>query len=543
MSPKFNVKRTVGERLKDRPDATQNYEGGLAFKANPKTELALRCMTFLVNEPKFYTSGEKDTGEIADLIKQVAAEDPEFPLKLAAYVRDEMYLRSAPIFALVESAQYDHCKPFIEKWVPSIVRRADELTEVIAAFINKHGEIGSRGKASLPNSLKRGVAKAFYNFDRYQFAKYDRDGEVKLKDVLRLTHPKPRNEFESETFRMIRDRSLPVPVTWEVILSTRKNPETGETYETKKEAWEAVIPQMGYMAKLRNLRNFQKEGVDLTPALDHLTNPNAVKYSKQFPFRFFSAWKATTSYTFGQPRTGPYGRGSRDPFVQNEVSKALETAMELSVGNLPKLGGRTFITSDNSGSMTSSISGRSTVSCNEVANVMASIAHSLGDNAIASVFGTRFALVPLNPKDGILTNVRKLIDTYVDYSTNAWLALNYLNDNKIDVDRIFLFSDMQCYSTHGRLMYFGGSNRGRQSLAEEFKTYKRTVNPNVILYSWDLTGYGTLQFPEDEPGVVLMAGWSDRALRFIYEYEKFDGSMVGAVEAYEPKFIPLPKEG
>jgi len=241
MSPKFNVKRTVGERLKDRPDATRNYEGGLAFEADPKTELALRFMTFLVSEPKFYTDGEQDTDEIAELIERVAAEDPEFPLKLAAYARNEMYLRSAPVFALVESAQYDHCKPYIEKWTPSIIQRADELTEAIAAFINKHGEIGSRGKASLPNSLKRGLARAFYNFDRYNFAKYDRDGEVKLKDVLRLVHPKPRSEFESETFRMIRDRTLPVPVTWEVILSTKRNPETGEVYETKKEAWEAVI--------------------------------------------------------------------------------------------------------------------------------------------------------------------------------------------------------------------------------------------------------------------------------------------------------------
>lgn len=541
MSPKFNKKRTVGERLKDRPDAARNYEGGLAFEADPRTELVLRFMTFLVSEPKFYTDGDQDTDEIAELIERVAAEDPEFPLKMAAYARNEMYLRSAPVFALVESAQYDHCKPYIEKWTPSIIQRADELTETIATFVNKHGEIGSRGKASLPNSLKKGLAKSFYNFDRYNFAKYDRDGEVKLKDILRLVHPRPRNEFESETFRMIRDRTLPVPMTWEVIISTKKNPETGEVYETKKEAWEAVLNRVGYMATLRNLRNFLKEKVDLEPVIEYLTNENAVKYSKQFPFRFYNAYKVLAG------STDPYGRTTRaveaDPFERQKLVNALQKAMELSVANLPKLGGRTFIASDNSGSMEASISIKSTVNRNEIANIMASIAHNLGDAAIASVFGDRFAIVTLDPSAGIVSNCQKLINTNVGHATNAFLALRYLNEKNIKVDRIFLFSDMQCYDTGSRsLMWPWIYSDGGRSLAEELRKYKQTVNPNVLLYSWDLAGYGTLQFPEDEPGVVLMTGWSDKALNFIYEYEKFDGSMVGAVEAYEPKLIPQLKE-
>jgi len=123
--------------------------------------------------------------------------DPEYIMKLASYARNEMYLRSAPMFMLVEGAQYDMVKPFIRKWVPHIIKRADELTEVIALFISKHGQIGSGGTASLPASLKKGIADSFHNFDAYQFAKYDRDGEVKLKDVLRLVHPKPKNDVQA----------------------------------------------------------------------------------------------------------------------------------------------------------------------------------------------------------------------------------------------------------------------------------------------------------------------------------------------------------
>ena len=302
-----------------------------------------------------------------------------------------------------------------------------------------------------------------------------------------------------------------------------------------------VVKVRNYMAILRNLRNILKEGVSerhIEMICQALTNENAVKYSKQFPFRFYSAYKVLTG------STDPYGRTTQaveaDPFEKQKLVNALQRAMELSVANLPKLGGRTFVTSDNSASMGMNISTKSTVNNNEIASIMASIAHHLGDTAIASVFGQGFAVVPLDPRAGIISNCQKLISTDVGHSTNAFLALQYLNKHSINVDRIFLFSDMQCYDTGSRQgLMFRYSDR---SLAEELIKYKQTVNTNVLLYSWDLAGYGTLQFPEGEPGVVLMAGWSDKALKFIYEYEKFDGSMVGAVEAYEPKPVPPPKE-
>ena len=51
---------------------------------------------------------------------------------------------------------------------------------------------------------------------------------------------------------------------------------------------------MGYMALLRNLRNFIEKGVkedSIQYVIDRLTNPEQVERSKQFPFRFYSAAK------------------------------------------------------------------------------------------------------------------------------------------------------------------------------------------------------------------------------------------------------------
>jgi len=513
--PKFNKKASIGQEVASHPDRVENYEGGIAFKTDPKTELTLRFLTYLVGEPKFYTpDAREEMNTIRGLIQTVAISDPEYLMKLASYARNEMYLRSAPIFMLVEAAQYDAVKPFIKAYTPTILRRADELTEVIAYFIARNGEIGSGGKASLPNALKKGIAHSFYNFDAYQFAKYDRDGTVKLKDTLKLVHPKPRNEAEALLFKQIRDRTLPIPETWETVISVN-----GST----KENWESVMPKMGYMAKLRNLRNFLKVGVDIEPVVQHLTNPGAVKNSKQFPFRFLSAYKSLE---------GTDIKG--DPFTRNKLQGAVLTALDLSVENLPRLPGRTFVTSDNSGSMESPLTKRSSVEYIDIANIMGALAHRISDQAIASVFAEGFEVVGMHPGYGVMMNTSLMREAgeRVGYATNAFLALHYLLQNDIKVDRILLFSDMQCYSTYTR--GWQSFNFRGDSLVEQFEAYKRQVNPRVKLYSFDLTGYGTVQFPQSDPNVVLLAGWSDRVLEFISKYEKFGTDMIQGIESYNP---------
>src|SRR2546426_4858375 len=196
----------------------------------------------------------------------------------------------------------------------------------------------------LSNPLKRGLAEAFENFDAYQLAKYDRDGEVKLKDVLKIVHPKPKTPERSEIYRLLKERKLPIPETWETYISAH-----GSTQEN----WEHILPKMGYMAKLRNLRNLLDKNVEMEPVLEHLANAKAVLTSKQFPFRYFSAYRELENHP--SPNTP-------------EVLEALETAMELSVENVPDFQGTTFISADNSGSMQSPVSWKSKVKLAEVAD-------------------------------------------------------------------------------------------------------------------------------------------------------------------------------
>jgi hypothetical protein len=100
-----------------------------------------------------------------------------------------------------------------------------------------------------------------------------------------------------------------------------------------KEQWALLIEEMGYMAQLRNLRNFdnaQIDGILANKVKARLSDPNEVKKSKQLPFRFYSAWLNVKDRRWAD---------------------TLDTALDLSIPNIPQLDGRTLILIDTSGSM------------------------------------------------------------------------------------------------------------------------------------------------------------------------------------------------
>ena len=475
-----------------RPDFCPNEEGGIAFRPDMKTELMLRTVSSLISEDGFYKNGTSLNSDLRDTIHAVAKEDPEFILKLALYARSQMHLRSVPIVLMGEFA-ISAGKGAVEnasRYIAETIQRPDEITELIAYVQAQNGHY----KGKMPIMIKKGVRQAFGKFDAYQLAKYNRPGEVTLRDAMFMTHPKPKNDTQAKTYADLAAGTLASADTWEHAISTQ-----GST----KEAWAQIIPKMGYMALLRNLRNFLDKGVDIQLVLNRITNPAAVMKSKQFPFRFWSAYKEV--------------QGRSD---SGNVLDALSDAADVSVQNVPKFPGVTFVTCDVSGSMTWPISNKSTVQMAEIGCMFGAMVHAMADNAIISVFGDEHQVVSLSRRDSLFTNTLKLRKTPVGISTNAHLAIEYLLKNKIKVDRIIIFSDMQCYDTHGY----------NRSVAENIRKYRREINPDVFIYSFDLSTYGTTQIPKDEPRTCLVGGFSDHVLQFIPLFESWNGDMLSEIE-------------
>lgn len=205
---------------------TTNKEGALAYNSNDKIKLYLMCAAQLMKEDKFYGD---TTNETIELAKKVLKKDPEYVLKLAVFLRNGLYLRSVSLALLVEAANCVEAKPFVKKYANYIIMRADELSEVVSYQLKNY-------KKPIPKQLRLALAESFHRFDEYQFAKYDKDGEVKLRDVIRLVHPTPTDSEEDILFGKINSRKLDVPETWETILSN-----WGNKFSSKKEAWEYIL--------------------------------------------------------------------------------------------------------------------------------------------------------------------------------------------------------------------------------------------------------------------------------------------------------------
>jgi len=525
--PKFTGKaKTIQQQVQTHPQATTNYEGGLAFEMEPFTKLYTMSCTALL-EDKFYVDADTHRNQLLETIQAVGEMNPRFLLQLGSYLRQEMYLRSMPVMLFVEATQFlkgqAGARRLIRHYAPQIIARADEPREALAYYISRFGEIGERGpQQSGFKLLKIGLDAAIRQFDAYQLAKYWGKGkDVTMRDVLRLVRPKPSNEEQDKLWGLTVKGELPTPDTWEVYLSTKG---------ASKETWESILPKMGIMARIRNLRNFLEQGVSTDMLQKHVIEPlhnqETIAKSKQLPFRWYAAYRALNP-TVDPQRDSVYGRSmysrqDRAPKdsiyvhpMYSTVLEALETAVKLSIVNVPHLGGMTFITADNSGSMDSSISQKSTIRCWEISNLLAAMSRQICDSSLVSVFGTYHKVVPVQDGANIFDTMFRMRKTDVEHSTDAWKAIAYLIEQNLGVDRILLFSDMQCYQS--RSADYGWLTD--KSLTEEWEKYKRMCSHKPYLYSIDLNGYGASQFPEDKQ-VATLAGWSDKIFQFIVAFEE-----------------------
>jgi len=491
------------------PRKTVNYEGAIAYKLTPELELytAVCCASL---QPKFYEPNvNSQLEQIRGLIAKV---DADFVKKLAIYAREQMYLRSIPLILAVELARIGKLD---KKTIFRIIQRADEITEILAYYqmANERTEIKKLNRLS--KAIQKGIKEIFESgkFDEYQYAKYNRDTEIKLRDALFLTHPKPKNKEQEILFKKIAESALEIPYTWEVELS-RLGQQKFESEKDKKKAfkekWEELIDsgRLGYMAMLRNLRNFLEYEISdkhIDKVCQRISNLDEVKKSKQLPFRFFSAYRMLTEANISH-------------FRLQDILNALESAVIASVENVKGFGSDTkvLIACDVSGSMMTAISKNSVVQYYDIGLLLGQLLQYRCRKVITGFFGDIWKPVNL-PKNNILQNTLTLRNREgeVGYSTNGYKVLEWMIERRINADKIMFFTDCQLWDSDNY------NYRHSSQMPELWNKYRKEINPDARLYLFDLAGYGTT--PLDvitEKNVFLIAGWSDKIFDVLDNIEK-----------------------
>lgn len=514
--PKFNRKADN--------KTTVNKEGAPAFTMRPELELFTRAATSMMGEPKFYDPDARESdANIIELVHRLARTKPEFVLNVASFVRNEMHLRTVPLVMLAETARISKGSGLVRKAAPLIVRRPDELTEMIAYWQNRYGDIGSKGKGEpFPNALKRGLADAAAQFDEWQVARYRAEkAPVKMRDVIRVIDRRRDFPFDEALRGYLMDgtfdaEALPVVAALselgkkgsldeEALDLIAKGRATWEQavmqFGNRKEVWEAILPHMGYMAMLRNLRNFIQCGLDMDPVLQRLSDAEQVRRSRQLPFRFYTAYREMQKM-----RTDENGA------VVDRTKDALSGAIETSVENVPRMSGHSVIAVDLSGSMSQPLSRSSTVSLRQISSLMGALAARICDEVTVIGFADRIGVYRPKPGTGVLAAASEIDAMDLGGATHAHKVMEHLILENVKADRLVLFSDMQCYADVALAW--------ATSIHERLGQYRERINPLFRVYSVDLAGYGSAQFPEADLNTALLAGWSDRIIELIATLER-----------------------
>ena len=462
---------------------TTNLNGHAAYALNDKTKLVTQVLTSFFNEAHFY---KPDDSDIIATIQKVIKADPAFVSKLAVFARREFNMRSVAHVLTGYLAHEVEGKPYVKETIRGITLRGDDATELMAFYLNTFGR-------PIPNSVRKGINAVFTGFDEYTLAKYKGEGKaVKMRDLVQLCHPAPKDDAQSEMWKRLLEDKLATPMTWETELSANGN---------NKETWEKLVDsgKLPYMATLRNLRSIINAKPDnIEKVWYKIEDPEAVKRSKQLPFRFLSAYEQIQGIA-----------GSRG-------LDALEAAVEAATGNLPKLPGKTVIAIDTSGSMSSPISAKSEVNCGQVGMMLGLIANRICDDSLTYTFDVQLNSMPVSHRSGILYSA--LNSRQPGWGTDMDLPLKKMICDRIKADRLIIVSDNEC-------------NRGKGTVQRLADEYRRKVNPELWVHAIDLQGYGTTQFVG--PKTNIIAGWSEKVFNFILLAEQGEGTLEKTIEAYE----------
>jgi hypothetical protein len=432
---------------KNKAKKTTTHEGAVVFEGTPEQILERSVMSCLLWEDSFYEDGESIVQRITKLVPKVKAEKV---FQIALKARTQYNLRHVPLLVARVMAKTSSHKHLVADLLAEIIRRPDELAEFLAIYWKD-------GRCPISNQVKKGLARAFVKFDEYQLAKYNRDKDIKLRDVMFLVHPKAKTPDQEAVFKRLVDGNLKTPDTWEVNLSAKG--------ADKKAVWTNMLKEnkLGSMALIRNLRNFEQTGVDTKLVRSALKEARS---DKLFPYRFIAAAKHA-------PRFEP----------------ELEQMMFNNLKGAEKLPGKTVLLVDVSGSMHSSLAQKSDMLRTDAANGLAMLTREICEEVAIYAFDGNVHAVP--PRRGFA--LRDALSKWGGW-TDLGGAVDYVNRNERDMDRLIVITDEQSHTRVPNPM-------------KNVKGYML----NVASYQ-NGVGYKTAWTTID--------GWSEASVRFIQEIEK-----------------------
>ena len=493
-----------------------NPEGFPSFKRSDE-EAYLQLLLTNTLTGTFYANENQLFDEALALHSQMVSTNPEFVARALVYARNEGLMRLQPIIGLAYLSKTD--KALFQKIFSKVIRTPGDLADFVEIV---RGGVVSGGMGRM---IKTTINEWLNGLSEYHALKYATGGQgYSLRDILRITHPKPLTEKQDSIFMWLTDRDKwatadelqphtaqigaferlkrldmtaeDVQVTARQIIAEGRLPYEIVTGVMKPDVdtWAELMKQMPYFALLRHLNTLQRADVLQTKinaeyVAERLRDADALKGAKVLPFRLYTAHKM---FQVVHPN-------------EAVVAEALLEAMDKAFANMPDLGGTVCIAPDVSGSMGGSIGDRTATRYIDIAGIFSGALLKKTRHALVLPFENRVVDIKLSPRDTLMTTADKLA-RIGGGGTAVSAPISHLLAKGIKVDTFIGITDN---------IEWAVDSFGNKGFLPTWRSYKEKVNPQAKAFLITIAPYQHKVAPQDEPDVHFIYGWNDTVLKFI----------------------------
>ena len=483
---------------------TVNAVQAPAYAFTPRHRLAQLAATGCLGQT-FYANAEAQLDAVLALAKEL---DAAFVAKTALYAREAGFMKDMPALLAATLAARDVAL------LGQVFGRVIDNGKMLRNFVQivRSGAVGRKSLGSRPKKL---VQQWLLTASEQQLLNASVGTTPSLADVVKMVHPKPDEAWRAAWFawligKPVDEAALP-PITQAFERFKRESAQGAAAevpdvpfqmltaLELTATQWAQIARSGSWQMVRQNLNTFARHGVFELPGMTEaiaakLRDPLSVAKARVMPYQLMSAFKATGDV------------------VPAAVRDALQDAMELAIGNVPRFEGRVVVCPDVSGSMSSAVTGHrgsatSSVRCIDVAALVA--ASILRKNPAARVLPFEQAVVQLslNARDSVMTNAQSLAQIGGG-GTNCSAPLALLNKERASVDLVILVSDNESWVDANR--------RGATQTVREWELLKAR-NPQARLVCIDIQPGATTQAAE-RADILNVGGFSDAVFTMVSSF-------------------------
>ncbi len=497
---------------------TTNEAGGAAYALPPKHELVQYAVTGTFSD-NCYTAASDQLARLSELAKQLPS---EFIAKTAVYARESGHMKDTPavLMAILTSSSCEDSNALVKNSFSRVIDNGRMVRNYAQAVRS-----GVFGRKSFGNASKRQVQNFLRGRSPQQLLRDSVGKKPSIADVINMVHPRPADSAQEAMFGYLVGKPFNMEALPQQVQSyiRWKNGEAVpfedvswapfELLTSKKlsaKDWADILRGAGWHMTRMNINTAIRQNVFtefpemVNTIAEKLCDPDAIKNQRVFPYQVFTTYLAVEDEA---PRM---------------IKDSLETAVEISLANIPEVDGNIAVLVDTSGSMNSPVTGyrrgaSSKTTCVDAASLVAAgFRRKMGDKCTIVPFDTKAHSFPA--MDASVLTVAHALREFGGGGTDCSCALRELNKNRHMGNLVVFVSDNESWVTpdnENRRRVGWGSERST-SVMDEWNVYKRR-NPGARLVCIDIQPYGSTQ-AHDREDILNIGGFSDSVFETIAKF-------------------------